>query len=303
MQICRLKNCRKIAVAVVAAVFSNSLIFSSDIDMPSMPEMPSMPSISLDGSFYTPSVPTTMMGPNRNNKKKSVDSEETVIKSGDDAELTFEALLKNDSTLTAGDISTLYDYGLFTDLTSLTSTIGGGILGGSDYNTGNPTNILLQEILNQLNDLKKEQKKATPEEQVKLENNQKDSANFKQRNPSVLRFRINDYDIKDSLVEVFLSEPEDDGTFLLTGDRRYVANNKSRTETFYLLFKAKKDSGAAVSYNVQPSIVQDYENKNSFVYKMAQIKDLTADKTGNLVVLRYNDNNLNVDLLLDIDKR
>ena len=300
MQICKKSAGRKIFTAVLSLLFSSSFIFGSDIEMPAMPAMPSMPSISLDGSFYTPSVPTSMM-PNQQQEKKNDKNDETVIKSKDDSQLTLESLLKDDSTLTAGDISTLYDSGLFTDLSTLTSSIGGGLLGNNV--SANSTNLLLQQILTELNELKKEQKKATPEEQVKLENNQKDSANFKQRNPSVLRFRINDYDIKDSLVEVFLSQPEEDGSFLLTGDRRYVANNKSRTETFYLLFQAEKTGGAAISYNVVPSIDQDYENKNSFVYKMAQIKDLKADKTGNLVVLRYNSNNLTVDLLLDIDKR
>lgn len=298
MQICK----KNFSLVLLTVIFS-SFIFGQSIEMPSMPEMPEMPSISFDGSFYTPSVPTSMMGANQKNQKKKTD-DKTVIKNSDDNDILYKALTKDDSTLTASDISTLYDSGLFTDLASLAGGVTGSIGGvAGNYVEKTSTNMILQQILKELNELKQEQKKATPEEKNELSNVQKDSANFKQRNPSVLRFRINDYDIKDSLVEVFLSEPEGDGTFLLTGDRRYVANGKSRTETFYLLFKAEKDGGSVINYKVIPTIVQDYENKNSFVYKLAQKNDLKADKTGNLVVLRYNSKGLNIDLLLDIDKR
>lgn len=303
MQVC---NCgKKVSVITVVSFVLSCFLFAADMEMPVMPSMPEMPYISLDGTFYTPSMPNSMMGNNNENEKEETENK-TIITSGDTADELLMSLGQNDSTLTASDISTLHDSGLFTDLSSLASGILGGSVGTGNinqYQTDNATNVLLQEILNQLNELKEEQKKAAPEEQEQLSQNKKDSANFKQRNPSVLRFKINDYNMKDSLEEVFLSDTEDDGSFLLTADRKYVANNKTRTETFYLLFKAKKDKGAAVSYDVMASIVQDYENKNSFIYKMTQIKNLIAQKTGNLVVLRYDGGGLKIDLLLDIDKR
>ena len=75
------------------------------------------------------------------------------------------------------------------------------------------------------------------------------------------------------------------------------------TETFYMLFKTVSSAGSSVSYKVQPSIVQSSKNENSFVYKLMSKHDLTAEKTGNLVVMHVNDDNLTADMLLDIDKR
>ena len=69
---------------------------------------------------------------------------------------------------------------------------------------------------------------------------QQDSQTFKTRNPSILRFKINNYSIKDSVIQVFFSEPEPDGSFLLTGDRKYYLNNRGCTETFYLCRCLKK---------------------------------------------------------------
>ena len=68
-----------------------------------------------------------------------------------------------------------------------------------------------------------------------------------------------------------------------------------------MLFKTVASNGSTVSYKVQPSIVQDHKNENSYVYKLAGIKNLTAEKTGNLVVMHYTDDGVSIDLLLDID--
>ena len=287
---------------VLFSVFSiGSFGFCQGVSMPSMPEMPSMPSISFDGSFYKPTLPENMMGDLKMQENKSGKVEnETVIKSGDDIGDLYTALQTNNSTLTANDISDLYTSGLFTDLGSLgTNPLG---LNNSNYITTTKTNILLQEVLNELNELKQVQKNASPEERNDFNDNLKDSENFKQKNPSILRFKINDYDIRDSLVDVFLSRPEEDGSFLMTGDRKYVANGKSRTETFYLLFKNEKTAGASTGYKVYPSISQDYKNTNSFVYKLCQIDDLGAEKIGNLVVLKYEGFNFKADLLIDLDQ-
>ena len=74
-------------------------------------------------------------------------------------------------------------------------------------------------------------------------------------------------------------------------------------ETFYMLFKTVSSNGSTLTYKVQPSIVQDYKNDNSYVYKLSNVKNLTAEKTGNLVVLHYTSDSLNADLLLDIDSK
>ena len=69
-----------------------------------------------------------------------------------------------------------------------------------------------------------------------------------------------------------------------------------------MLFKAIKSNGSTTTYSVTPSIAQGMENKSSYVYKLCQIKNMTAEKTGNLVVIHFIDENITADLLLDIDK-
>ena len=88
----------------------------------------------------------------------------------------------------------------------------------------------------------------------------------------------------------------------LTGDRKYFVGQQVRTETFYMLFKTVSSNGSSLTYRVQPSIVQDMRNENSYVYKLANVKNLTAEKTGNLVVIHYVGSDVTTDLLLDIDK-
>lgn len=260
-----------------------SPLIAESLEMPEMPQV-SMPS--LDSNFYTPTIPKVKapQPPVKEDTATDKSVTQALLTDATTPDDLISSFLTDSSTLTAKDISSLYDSGMFTDLSSL-----------------NSSTILLNQVLKSLDDLKTEQKKATPAQQETLNNTMEDSQTFKKREPSILRFKINGYSITDSLSTVFFSEPEPDGTFLLTADRKYFVNQKPRTETFYILFKAVKNSGASVSYEVQPSIVQDYENTGSFIYRLANLKKLTAEKTGNLVVMRTS-GDLNVDMLLDIDK-
>ena len=70
-----------------------------------------------------------------------------------------------------------------------------------------------------------------------------------------------------------------------------------------MLFKTVSSNGSSVTYKVQPSIVQDSRNENSYVYRLSSVKNLTAEKTGNLVVMHFSGDSLNADLLLDIDSK
>ena len=290
-----LQICKRIFSLVLLLSFT-SFVFSQDFEMPEMPEMPS---ISLDGSFYKPTfhIPSTPTPPT---PPKEVEGEEkTVITSTPSKENDVITSIMNQSqTLTANDISNLYDYGLFNDVNTLFG------MSGTNMNSNNTsTTILLEEILKQLNELKVQEQNASKHEKEVNSNTKKDNDNFKERNPSILRFKINDYDITESLEKVFLSKPSEDGSFLLTADRRYVADRKNRSETFYLLFSPVKEAGSNVSYTVEGTISQDWENPNSFIYKLCNVENLTAQKTGNLVVIKYSDKDLKVDLLLDIDRR
>ena len=302
MQVCSKKFSMLILAALLAGA-GNACLFGQSIEMPAMPEapaMPSMPSVSGSGSFYTPTFPSSS-GTSKSASAKtdsSTKSSETVLSDGTTTSDVLSSLLGvNTSTLTASDISSLYDSGLFSSLSGLDSTSS-----LSSYSTSATTNVLLQQVLNSLNDLKSKQNNASAAEKQVLENTQTDSETFKQREPTILRFKINGYNIADSLTKVFFSEPEADGSFLLTADRKYYSNQKLMTETFYMLFKTVSSTGSSVFYKVQPAIVQDNKNENSFVYKLMNKHNLTAEKTGNLVVMHVNDD-LTADMLLDIDKR
>ena len=267
--------------------------------MPQMPSMPDMPTVG--GGFYTPSFPSRPNNPNKKSsseKDKDKDKTETILTESLTPDSMKPTVFLNSGALTANDISSLYDSGLFSNLSSLGST---GNL--ANYSTSTSTNVLLQQVLNSLNDLKQQQQSASAKERNELNAVKTDAENFKKREPSILRFKINGYNIADSLTKVFFSETEPDGSFLLSADRRYFVNQQTRTETFYMLFKTVSSKGSSITYKVQPSIVQDSKNENSYIYKLSNVKNLTAEKTGNLVVLHFSSDPLNADLLLDIDNK
>lgn len=335
-----MRVCKKNA-AVFAVLFTFFAAFSQNegggngtLQMPTMPTMPTMqgisssmqmPSVSAPVAPTAPTAPSVSSSPSASNnqfyvpgfqnqnagnggngqnsnanvattatsEQKTEDSNQnTAVKTTQ----TSSSLAKR-NMLTADDISALYDSGLFGNLTSLN-----GITNlNSGSTTDNTTLAVLQKILASLEELKESQKGMSVQESKDLQNHQLDSQTFKNREPKILRFKINGYNINDSITKVFFSETESDGSFLLTGDRKYYAGGVARTETFYALFKAVRSNGSAVTYDVQPSVVQDSQNVNSFIYRLSGMKNLRAEKTGNLVALHSSSGDLNVDLLLDID--
>ena len=92
-----------------------------------------------------------------------------------------------------------------------------------------------------------------------------------------------------------------DIVFVFTCDRSYIANGKNRQETFYILFEHENTISSSSIYNVHASISQDFKNENSFIYKLCNLKDLVANRVGNLVVLKYESKDFNVDLLIDLN--
>ncbi len=302
MQICKRAFC------FIAAVFLVQTVIAQAISMPemptiSMPEMPTISSPTMDGKFYKPSIPKQLQPSTSTGSTSTAETKtsgEAVLSDATTTDDILLSLLTNSNLLTAGDISGLYNSGSFDTLSSLTGL--SGLSSNTSSTSDLTTSLLLREILQKLNDLKIQQNSASAAEQEVYAAKAQDSETFKTRNPSILRFRINNYSIKDSITEEFFSEPEADGSFLLTADRKYFLNNRACTETFYLLFKAVKSNGSTTTFSVTPSIAQGTENKNSYVYKMCQLKDITASKTGNLVVVHYDDNGVAADLLLDIDK-
>ena len=310
-----MRVCKKIAVCILLPFFTLQGFSQTDsksvnipsINMPKAPEVPKAPQFPTVGNFYVPgfkeqSGKTVLKPANPPLSAPGTSDAAGQADGGSDSKALSDAkslatAFANKNLLTAGDITSLYDSGLFGSLSSITGT--GTVSGTGTANAS--TEALLKKILDNLEELKAGQSNLSPEKQQELAAYQKDSKLFKTRDPKILRFRINGYNISDSVTTSYFSETEPDGTFLFTGDRTYYADGRARNETFYILFKAVKSNGAAVTFDVIPSLVQDFENKNSFVYRFSRLKGLTAEKTGNLVVLHSSSDDLNVDLLLDID--
>lgn len=288
---------------VITTVFIISF-FASSVFAQEMPKMPSMPDVSdisfpeIGDTFYHPSVPYRPKGKTTQSEDDNsfVKNDNTAVISENKSDDAFiKSILSGNDILSASDISSLYDSGLFSNLSSLSENK------IDSFSSTNTTTILLQQVLKELEELKAEQKKATAAEKQQLQNYQQDNQTFRTRKPSILRFKINGYNIVDSLTSVFLSEPDDDGSFLLTADRKYYVNQKVKNETFYFLFKSIKGNGATTTFEVVPSIIQDSKYTDSYVYQFCQQKNLTAEKTGNLVVLHYNSDKITSEILLDID--
>lgn len=306
LQICSLKK----SAVIISVLFTCVLLFAdAPYKMPEMPQlsMPeltikdlNMPSISaprMGTSVYQPSVPG-IKNANQNSstvEKNNVAPVSSALSEDNNSEVFLSNLIKNNTSLTASDISSLYDSGLFSNISSISSLT-------NTVTSSASTNALLQQVLTSLEELKNEQKKSSLKQQENLAKLKLDSETFKTREPSILRFKINGYNVTDSLTTVFFSESDPDGSFLLSADRKYYLNQKARTETLYILFKSQKNSGSNITYVIQPRIVQDVKNENSYVYKLCQSNSLVAEKTGNLVVVHSTDPSLTVDLLLDLDK-
>ena len=212
--------------------------------------------------------------------------------------------------LSADDISSMSNLGAFSQLSSLlgrgNSNLESKLLEAQNTVTASTVDsATLKQILSELTELKN-QMAATNGESVTKSSEKKDNAdvfsNVTKKEPKILRFNVNGYDILATCKKIYFSEVETDGTFLLTGDRKYMSEGKVRTETFYFYFRAKANDNGIIKYAVTPAVSQDYENEYSYLHQLTKKTDLTADRTGNLVTLRVTDGGWNMDMLLSLDK-
>ena len=255
------------------------------------PSMPSMPTLSTGTGSTSTSQTTTTTTSKTSSSSEKTDTEKVVAETKAGYALTAQTIsslsgnsdLSTLSSLLGGDASSLYG-----NLTGLDST-----------NTSYNTNLLLSQILEKLNKIA--EKQGTLETEKNPENVQ--VAAKKTSNAGILRFRFNNYEYVSNLSDVYISTPEADGTFFVTGDRTYSFGNGQSRETFYMLFKANSsnDSSPLGNYSVAVSVMQDMENPNSFVYKLSKVENLTAQKTGNLASLRLNKSDLKADILISLE--
>lgn len=101
----------------------------------------------------------------------------------------------------------------------------------------------------------------------------------------LVRLSVNGYGILPTVTTIVSSILARDGSFLITGDRRYLASNRYRSETFYLLCrKTGKDS-----YRLYADVNQDATNTYSFLYQLARKSPVEGKLVGDLLVFRTKD--------------
>lgn len=303
----------------------------SSITMPSSPSMPSLSTPSIGSGFYTPGSKDFYSGIQSSNQKSSASSSKS--QDSDDSNSSSDSSSKsapqNDSSqnqdsasssdsnlvsktvssvnsaasnlnlLTAGDLSAMNGLGLFSSVSGLLQNQ------NSAANQSNSSILInqkssdskkLEQILNELSEIKSQNASSDGT----LPQNQTGFSSSQKSDPKILRFIVNGYDILSTCKKIYFSDQESDGTFLLTGDRKYLSANKSRSETFYFFFHTKGNEGGITKYCVTPAVSQDYENKYSFLYQLTQKSELEAERTGNLVTLRASDGSWKLDLLISM---
>ena len=280
-----------------------------------MPTMPSMPTISSPSVKTKPTV--------QNNKQTSnTKSNESVNSQNQNPSVSAASLLQMSSSNPLGSITDLNSIlsNLSTektteaDLSSL-STLSSTLLNSSSLTTTNnsvATNTILTQILQRLEQLQAQVDKINSQPQQvsekNLQNKNEVQTNTTQQQISenkitdeknnqnkILRFKINNYDLTKSFTTLFFSEPEKDGSFLLTGDRVYNLYGKQMSETFYMLFKNENGN----NFEVAVALNQNDENPNSFLYKLAKISPYKSQRTGNLFFINSNKNDLKIDILIE----
>lgn len=279
-------------------------------ESPSMPTMPSMPTISSPSVKTKPTV--------QNNKQTSnTKSNGNANSQNQNPSVSAASLLQMSSSNPFGSITDLNSIlsNLSTektteaDLSSL-STLSSTLLNSSSLTSTNnsvATNTILTQILQRLEQLQAQVDKINSQPQQVSEKNlqnknevqtnttQQQISESKNNQNKILRFKINNYDLTKSFTTLFFSEPEKDGSFLLTGDRVYNLYGKQMSETFYMLFKNENGN----NFEVAVALNQNDENQNSFLYKFAKDSPYKSQRTGNLFFINSNKNDLKIDILIE----
>ncbi len=295
---------------------------NSSVSMPASPSMPSVSAPSIGNGFYVPgsagfysgqknvpaSTPKTTSQSGNDTKEKKDETSSSIVASTANSAVSTGSSQKSDTSavkyniaselntaLSAGDISSLNSLGLFSSLSSL---VGGqsSLLSAQTGQNNEGDRVLLEQILARLDEIKHNTNGITSSAAIGTKTSIENSSTS-----SILRFNINNSNILSITKAIFASEPESDGSFLLTGDCKYGVNGKLRTETFYFYFHSTGTKNSGTTYSVTPSLSQSTQDTSSYLYKLCQAKNLTAYKTGNLVTLRSQENGINVDLLVALD--
>jgi hypothetical protein len=293
---------------------------SSVIDNVQSPSMPTISSPTIGEGFYTPgnknneiytgpssivqssSKETSTTAPTQNKTATTEDSQKNTTQTTQNIATTAANVL---SSLSASDISSLGNMGLLNQLYSATgATTADNALSNAYASTAaNVTTTQLNEILSELQELKQKVNaaNATTATQTAVTSTANAPTATRVIPSKLIRFTVNGYDVLKTCRIIYISKVQKDGTFLVTGDRKYQSDGATRSETFYVLFKSKGVVNGQQSYTVATEVTQDYTNQYSFLYQLAQKRNLTATQVGNLVSFRTTDPSWKLDMLLDLE--
>ena len=308
-------------VVLIAKTGGKNIFAQTSMPSISMPEIssPSMPSVSM------PSLSGSGNSSESSTKNKESDTSSSTTGTGLTATAllglsnttgldTLSALLgisdTSSSALSSTDASTISSLSSISSLLSSDSSLSAlSGLSSTQSNSAYSNYLLLSQIIEKLNELSKKLDEANNSAAQPATAQSSESAvavsaqNTSSTKREIMRFRINGTNILSSITDIYISKPETDGSFLLTADRSYTADYKKRTETFYMFFTPPTNNISS-SLDVSVSVLQDYENKNSFLYRLADLSEQTAisaKKTGRLISIIINNPSFKVDFLLSLE--
>ncbi len=252
-----------------------------------MPQMPLISAPVAGSNFYIPE--NQYLQRKKTSEEKKDESAEKTEKTAPLEQFLGDVSSDIFSSLSAWDLSQLARRGALGSISSLSALSDNSLnLGATNLNAANQQKVLAK-ILSELEQIKSAQSNfisAAPA-----------GAQPSSVPPKILRFSVNSNNIECS--QVFFSEQEDDGSFLLTGDVKTFFQNETISETFYLLFAANGTSNSRQEYFVTPTLFQSKQAQTP-LGRFCSVPNFTATRTGNLVMLHSVDGGDNCDLLLDI---
>ncbi|MBQ9537747.1 MAG: hypothetical protein IJU95_00625 [Treponema sp.] len=299
--------------------------------------MPTIESPSLGTGFYTPSASASPFMSGRSsqssasgqsagsssssqaNSGKASDSSSASVKDSSKSSSTLSRTLQN--SISARDLENLDSLGLLGGLSGILSEGYGSSLYSYASNSSalavdrtEETNRLLTRVLEKMEEIKEQgdvsrsssgatlvsdQGEAPADSSASASSNGTSSPSVKNKS-RLLRFAVNGYNVLRTCRTVYISDVQDDGTFLVTGDRRYMSDGQTRTETFHILFRTRPGVSSLSEYDAATAVTQDSYNPNSFVYQLSKRSNMMASRTGNLVSMRTEDPDWRLELLIDL---
>lgn len=302
MQVCKFISAVSIAVFVNVCVSAQG---SSVFEM----TMPTISSPTMGSGFYMPGNSSNSIYTGPSVKSPSATSSKSTsasVAKDTEAQTAEESL----SSISASDISLLSQKGLLGQLGTVFDDRSYSYDSTALYknNSAEETNKLLKKVLSRLEEIKDgadstaavASKDSAEKVSVPVQNATSNDGSARSSKSNLLRFTVNGYDVLKTCRTVYISDVQKDGTFLVTGDRRYNGNGRMMNETFHILFKTKPDSADFVNYTSAAAVTQEVANPNSFLYQLAQRKGMEASRTGNFVTMRTSDPDWKLELLVDL---